>query len=245
MDIGTLLTNTRQAMTKARHILFLLSLVAGPTKLANCQQILQCSVPSTRPGATDDDFVQPKSAEETAKFKQAPHGAKRLEAHVIEVGWASGKRIFKDKPPYDEPLDGLRWTYCSYNADLKLHMLLKEDEALFTGALVDEVTGVLLPGGQKVLFSRNAQYYLAYEQPDGQDGETIKLYRRNGTLLWEGYNGFLSSDGKDVLANFESMHWDDQDRPQAIARLNDGKTQSVTLTQGSAGKWEWLPHISK
>ena len=62
-------------------------------------------------------------------------------------------------------------------------MLLKEDEALFTGALVDDATGALLPGGQKVLFSKNAQYYLAYEQPDGQDGETIKLYRRNGTLI--------------------------------------------------------------
>ncbi|HLK08204.1 MAG TPA: hypothetical protein VKV30_09690, partial [Candidatus Angelobacter sp.] len=73
---------------------------------------------------------------------------------------------------------------------------------------------------------------------------TIKLYRRNGTLIWEGYNGFLSSDGI-VLANFEDMHWDDHDRPQAIARLNGGKPQTVTLTEGSAGKWDWLPHISK
>lgn len=233
-------------MTKARYILLLLSLVVGITKLANCQQILQCSVPSTRPGVTDDDFVRPRSAEEVARFKQAPHGAKRLGgAHVIEVGWAGGKRILKDKPPYDEPLDGLRWTYCGYNAELKLHMLLKEDQALFTGALVDDVSGALLPGGQKVLFSKNAQYYLAYEQPDGQDGETIKLYRRNGTLLWKGYNGFLSANGKDVLATFEDTHWDDQGRLQAIARLDDGKTQTVTLTQGSDGKWDWLPHISK
>jgi hypothetical protein len=232
-------------MTKARYILLLLSLVAGVTALANCQQILQCSVPSTRRGATDDDFVRPRSAAEAARLKQAPHGAKRLGAHVIEVGWAGGKRVLKDKPPYNEPLDGVRWTYCGYNADLKLHMLLKEDEALFTGALIDDVTGALLPGGQKVLFSKNAQYYLAYEQPDGQDGETIKLYGRNGTLIWEGYNGFLSADGKDVLANFENMHWDDQNRPQATARLNDGKTQTVTLTQGNAGKWDWLPHISK
>ena len=231
-------------MKRARYILLLLSLGAGVTEQASCQQVLQCSMPSPRPGATDDDFVRPRSAEEIARLKQAPHGAKRLGAHVIEVDWAGGKRILKDKPPYDEPLDGLRWTYCGYNADLKLHMLLKEDEALFTGALVDDATGALLPGGQKVLFSKNAQYYLAYEQPDGQDGETIKLYRRNGTLLWEGYNGFLSSDGI-VLANFESMHWDDQNRLQAIARLNDGKTQIVTLTQGSAGKWDWLPHISK
>lgn len=201
-------------------------------------------MPSTRKGATDDDFVHPRSAEEGARLKQAPHGAKRLGAHAIEVGWTGGKRILKDKPPYNEPLDGIRWTYCGYNADLKLHMLLKEDEALFSGALVDDATGALLPGGQKVLFSKNAQYYLAYEQPDGQDGETIKLYRRNGTLMWEGYNGFLSSDGI-VLANFESMHWDDHDRPQATARLNDGKTQTVTLTEGSDGKWDWLPRISK
>jgi YD repeat-containing protein len=232
-------------MKKARHILLLLSLVAGVTEQANCQQVLQCSVPSTRPGATEDDFVRPRSAEEIARLKQAPHGAKRLGAHAIEVGWAGGKRILKDKPPYDEPLDGLRWTYCGYNPDLKLHMLLKEDEALFTGALVDDVTGALLPGGQKVLFSKNAQYYLAYEQPDGQDGETIKLYKRNGTLLWKGYNGFLSADGKDVLANFEDTHWDDQGRLQAIARREDGKTQTVTLTEGSAGKWDWLPHVSR
>jgi len=232
-------------MTRARYFLLLVSLVAGWAAPANCQQILQCSLPSTRTGATDEDFVRPRSAEEAARLKQAPHGAKRLGTHVIEVGWAGGKRILKDKPPYNEPLDGLRWTYCGYNPDLKLHMLLKEDEALFTGALIDDVTGALLPGGQKVLFSKNSQYYLAYEQPDGQDGETIKLFRRNGTLMWEGYNGFLSSDGKDVLANFEDMHWDDQDRPQAIAHLSDGKTQTVTLTQGSAGKWDWLPHISK
>lgn len=180
-----------------------------------------------------------------ARFKQAPHGAKRVGAHAIEVGWAGGKHVFKDKPPYDEPLDGLRWIYCGYNADLKLHMLLKEDEALFTGALIDDVSGALLPGGQKVLFSKNAQYYLAYEQPDGQDGETIKLYRHNGALLWKGYNGFLSANGKDVLATFEGMHWDDQNRLQAIAHLENEKTQPVTLTQGAAGKWEWLPHISK
>ena len=231
-------------MTKAPYILLLLSLVAGAIKPASCQQILQCSVPSTRAGA-DDDFVQPRSAEEIARLKQAPHGAKRLGAHAIEVGWAKGKRVLKDKPPYDEPLDGLRWIYCGYNADLKLHMLLKEDEGLFTGALLDEATGALLPGGQKVLFSKDAQYYLAYEQPDGQDGETIKLYRRKGGLLWKGYNGFLSADGKDVLANFEDMHWDEQGRLAATAHLEGGKTQPATLTQGSAGKWEWLPHISK
>lgn len=231
-------------MTKAPYILLFLSLIAGVTQPAYCQQILQCSVPSTRAGA-DDDFVQPRSPEEVARLKQAPHGAKRMGAHAIEVGWARGKRVVKDKPPYDEPLDGLRWIYCGYNADLKLHMLLKEDEALFTGALIDDVSGTLLPGGQKVLFSKNGQYYLAYDQPDGQDGETIKLYRRNGTLLWKGYNGFLSPNGKDVLASFEDTHWDDQDRLHAIARMDDGKTQSVTLTQGSAGKWDWLPHISK
>lgn len=231
-------------MTKARYFILLVSLVAGFTAQANCQQTLQCSVPSTRAGVTDDELVQPRSAEETTRLKQAPHGAKRLGDHSIEISWSGGKHILQDKPPYDEPLDGVRWTYCGYNADLRLHMLLKEDESLFTGELMDDVTGTLLPGGQKVLFSKDAEYYLAYEQPDGQDGETIKLYRRNGTLMWKGYNGFLSSDGN-VLASFESMHWDDQNRPQATARFYDGKTRTVTLTEGNAGKWDWLPLLSK
>jgi hypothetical protein len=204
---------------------------------------LRCSNPQTKATDIDPGFIEPLSTEEGYKLKQAPHGARRIGVHQIEISWVAGKRIFRDKPPFNEPLDGIHWTYCGYNSELKLHMLIKEDGSLFTGALLDELTGAVLPGGQTILFSKNSKYYIAYEQPDGQDGETIKLYQRDGKLLWKGYNGILSPDKKMVLANFENMHWDNQNRPQAVAQINGHNAQTITLTPDSSGKWNWLPQI--
>ncbi len=102
-----------------------------------------------------------------------------------------------------------------------------------------------MPGGQAVLFSPDQRYYLAFEQPDGQDGETIKLYQRSGTLVWKGYNGILSADGKSVIADFENVHWDNENRLKAAVRLDGGKTVALTLTQGKTGRWEWLPLVQR
>jgi len=104
-----------------------------------------------------------------------------------------------------------------------LHLLLKPDERLFTGVLLDDRIGRILPGGQTVMFSLDRRYYLAYDQPDGQDGEMIKLYTRSGVKIWEGYNGILSRDGKSVVTNFERMHWDGHNRLQAEVHLDEGK----------------------
>jgi hypothetical protein len=192
--------------------------------------------------------VEPNSARETALFHQSPHGAKRLSKHQLEVGWAGGKAIFKDKPPYDEPLDGLRWAYCGYSPTLKLHLIQKGDGDLFTGTLLDDQTGARLPGGSEVLFSPDRRYYLAYEQQDGLDGDNLTLYKRDGTVVWGGYNGVLSRDGKSVVVNSEDMRdmrWDSQNRPQATVRLHGGRTLVITLTHTRSGEWEWLPPIQK
>lgn len=203
---------------------------------------LTCKVPPTPP-RTVDSIVLPRSAEEAARLRLAPHGAKRLSERRLRVGWVGGSHIFGDKPPYDEPMAGVQWAYCAYSPTLNLHLLLKADGSVFTGALLDDRTGQLLPGGQKVLFSPDQQYYVAYEQPDGQDGETLKLYTRSGTKLWEGYDGILASDGTSVVANFEDLRWDAQNRPQATVSLEKGRTVALTLTQSSDGKWEWLPRL--
>lgn len=198
--------------------------------------------------STEPVNLNPGNAEEAARFLQAPHAARRVSKHQLEVSWAKGKRLFKDKPPYDEPLDGIWWEYCGYSPTLKLHLIGKGERDLFTGALLDEITGVTLPGGKIVLFSPNHQFYLAYEQPDGQDGETLKLYKRDGTMVWKGYNGILSPDGKSVYIGSEDMQdmrWDGQNRPQATVHLGEGTVVTVTLTEGSNGKWEWLPRIKK
>jgi len=116
-----------------------------------------------------------------------PLGAKRV-GHRIDVTWAGGKRTFADKPPYNEPLSGISWYYCGYASDLKLHLLFKEEGDLFTGALLDDGTGAVLPGGMEVIFSPDKQYYIAYEMADGETTEILKLYRRDGRMLWQGQN---------------------------------------------------------
>jgi hypothetical protein len=205
---------------------------------------LQCAIPAAHPGQKHPVF--PMSAEETARLSQAPHGAKRLSEHQLEVRLAAGIRTFKDEPPY-EPLDGISWAYCGYNPVLKIHLIRKADNGLFTGVLLDDNTGRLLPGGFAILFSPDQSLYLAYEQPDGQDGETLKLYQRNGLMLWKGYDFIVSPDGKSVIVDAEdmrNMRWDNQDRPQATLYLRGGRTTTVTLMPDTKGKLDWLPRVA-
>jgi hypothetical protein len=186
------------------------------------------------------------SREERARFLQAPHGAKRVSEHQLEVRWASGTRIFKDKPPY-EPLDGVSWAYCGYNAVLKLRLISKADQGLFTGVLLDDTSGSLSPGGEAVSFSPDQHFYLAYEQPDGLDGESLKLYKRNGVMLWKGYDFIASPDGKWVIVDSENMRdvrWDKHDRPQATLYLSGGRTMTVTLMRDGEGNVDWLPRVT-
>jgi hypothetical protein len=192
------------------------------------------------------ETVFPTSAEEAARLRQAPRGAKRLSEHQLEVRWAGGSRIFKDRPPY-EPLDGVSWAYCGYNGALKLHLIRKRDYSLFTGVLLDDVTGRTLPGGVVILFSPDRGFYLAYEQTDGEAGEALKLYKRGGALLWTGYDFISSPDGKTVIVdseNMRNMRWDNRNRPQATLYLKGGRTVTVTLMRDNKGKLDWLPRVT-
>ncbi len=150
-------------------------------------------------------WLTPDSQEETLRLGNAPHRAKRVEKHRLEVSWVGGRQTVVNKPPYDEPVAGSTLVYCGFDARLNLHLFLKRDERLFTGVLLDDRIGGNLRGGQTVMFSPDRRYYLAYDQPDGQDGKTIKLYTRSGVKIWEDYNGILSRDGKSVVTNFELL----------------------------------------
>jgi hypothetical protein len=216
----------------------------GTSAQSNGQTTLSCT---TRPNSHGmiDALIEPGSNQETVRLHQAPHGAKRTGKHQLYIVWSSGTQVLKDKPPYDEPLDGIRWTYCGYSTTLQLHLIGKQDVDVFTGVLMDDKTGLLLPGGQTVLFSPDHRYYLAYEQPDGQDGETIKLYSRSGEILWIGFNGILSPDGKMVVAEFQSLRWDSRNRLLAELSPLGKQKEFLTLTKESNGKWGWLPKATK
>ena len=229
---------------KLGQVAALILLAASAFSQTAGQGSLQCVIPAVPPGKENPVF--PRGAEERARLRQAPHGAMRLSEHQLEVRWTAGTRIFKDEPPY-EPLDGVSWAYCGYSPVLKLHLLRKADHDLFTGVLLDDSTGSLLPGGEAVLFSPDLSLYLAYEQPNGQDGETLKLYKQSGVMLWEGYDFVASPDGKSVVVdaeNMRNMRWDNQNRPQATLYLEGGRTMTVTLMRDSKGKLDWLPRVT-
>ena len=223
----------------------ILTMVLTTAALAqtNAGNAIDCTVPKVK--GKGHTLIESGSSEELSRLRTAPHGAARTGKHQLQISWAAGKKTFADaaEAPSGDPPD-VSWTYCGYQADLAMHLVLKDEASLVTGVLLDDKTGHILPGGEAVLFSPDGKYYIAYEQPDGQDGETIKLDERSGKKIWEGYNGVLHYNGKwmAVIGEFHNMRWDDHDRPQAEIHVLK-TTLTMTLTEGENGSREWLPKV--
>jgi hypothetical protein len=157
------------------------------------------------------------------------------------VSWSAGIRRFKERPPYYAQLDGVWWAYCGYEKELGLHLIMEQNIDILTGVLLDDMTGQLLPGGESVLFSPDLKLYVAFEQPDGQDGATIKLCTRNGAVLWKGLNAILAPDGISISADIKNVRWNEKNQIMAEALTSQGKKGIVRLTQIQRGKWQWKP----
>ena len=140
----------------------MLRLIFATTLLFLLSPVARSDTDAFRCPSFDGDY-----GKEAELFRHAPHGATRIGKRQLDVAWEHGKRVFTDEPPYDEPLGGVRWAYCCYDPKLRLHLVFKSDNSLFTGTLLDDRTGSLLPGGQKVLFSPDQRYYLTFEMEDG------------------------------------------------------------------------------
>jgi hypothetical protein len=148
---------------------------------------------------------------EAKLLNQAPLGAKRLSAHVLEVKFAHGARKFVDKPPYDGPLDGINWYYCGYNAGLHIHLIGENKIDQFTGKLLLDDDGEIIEAGKAILISPDKETFLAIEQSDGMDGETWSVRDFHGKAMWSGYAGILRrSDPQHadiVYAQFIHPRW--------------------------------------
>jgi hypothetical protein len=177
--------------------------------------------------------------QESAALRQAPHGAKRIGKHTLQINWAHGVRQLVDKGCDGEGIGGQCWEYCSYDATLHLHHIGHEDEDLFTGVLLDDKTGQLLPGGTSVIFSPDRKMYLSVSQWDGKELSDWKLYTRNGTLLWAGDSGLVGKSDE-ILAEFEDAKWPSSG--ELLTDYMDSKNNRVvlTLTRIADGKWEWV-----
>ena len=182
---------------------------------------------------------------EPAALKQAPHGAKRIGKHTLQVNWAHGLRRLVDDGCDGDGIGGSCWDYCGYNAALRLHFIGHEDEDLFTGVLLDDTSGRLMPGGGSVIFSPDGKKYLATSQWNGKELADWKLYTRNGTLLWAGDSGIVRMDDvlrvKVAFAEYEVAYWSPSGELCTEYTDPDSKKKiELKLTQGANRKWKWV-----
>src|SRR4051812_41847557 len=93
------------------------------------------------------------SRKEAVALREAPLGASRVAKRRLTVKWSTGVATFQDSGVTDGELGGIGYMYCGYASAPRLHLISKHDGDLFTGVLLDHVTGKLLPAGTSVAFA--------------------------------------------------------------------------------------------
>jgi hypothetical protein len=175
---------------------------------------------------------------ESESLKNAPAGVKRTDVHTLQITWLHGTSMFKDEPS-DYELDGVEWEYCDYDPRLRLYFLKKRDEGLFTGVLLNEVTGKVLEAGEHVVISPDGARFFASQQPDGMDGKRWFIFKMDGTIEWQG--------DSDMDRRYDPS-WTSQGQLQAKYNCTlggvprDAPWKRVSLKK-TDGKWNWSPPI--
>jgi hypothetical protein len=189
--------------------------------------------------------------ENAAILGQTPFGAKRISQHHLVVNWMRGSKDFIDEPPYDQNFDGISYVYCGYNPTLGMHLIHKSEYDIFTGVLVDNSTGAVMPAGQYVSFSKDKKKYFATVQPNGLDGEEWYVYTKDGQLEWKGLSGITQKHPKFnydyFIVELSKPRWNSEGKLEAIGKCSteiDNNKETTVRLELVGKKWEWLPKIS-
>jgi hypothetical protein len=179
---------------------------------------------------------------EIALIKESGNTVKRKGKHEISITTSTKTLSIKDKPPYDVDYGGVFYTYCGHENGY--YMLFKRDqgEGNFSGILVNDKTGAILPGGKSILFSPDMNSYLTSEQPDGLDGEVLKVYTIDGHLTWNGYSFIERESHEYMYATLSLLDWNDKNVLTAWATCAgqvDGGWKVKLLN--TDGHWDWSP----
>jgi hypothetical protein len=166
-----------------------------------------------------------------SNMNKAPHGARRIDEHTLEVKFAGGSKSFKDEGPFDYDLDGVGYEYCDYSASTKFHLIRKRDQDLFTGILMSETSGKVLDAGQVVIFSPDGKKYFASRQPNGMDGSEWFIFTVSGELEWQ---------GNSMADTLIEPNWSSAGKFQARYRCGDEDYKDVVLTK-MGKEWGWVP----
>lgn len=164
----------------------------------------------------------------------------RIDAHHLRVKTAVGPVTLADEGPFDEPFAGVRHQFCDRRDGFVL--LLVQQDVFFTGKLVNEQTGAVIPAGQRVLFSPDRRAYLAAIQPNGLDGMEWEVRAVDGRLSWQGYDFIPADPNVSIQASLEDPAWTAKGELTAVARcVTDlDRTFPVKLVRLKAG-WTWKP----
>ena len=179
---------------------------------------------------------------ESARLRSQPDDVvRRRSKHQLTVTTQAGTKQFIDQPPHDEPLAGVHYFFCDRKDGWVL--VTKDDQAVFTGALINLTTGQVTPAGETVLFSPDRRAYFATEQPDGLDGEVWSVYSIDGRKSWSGYSFISSETQQDTIDSYLSNPtWTATGELTATAACV-GKLEvqwRVKLVK-KADDWNWQP----
>jgi hypothetical protein len=150
----------------------------------------------------------------------------------------AGKTLKFDDDPVPE-MGSRQYRFCDRQEGW---ILLEHDEDMvFSGVLINEATGVMLPCGQQVLFSLDRRAYFDAFQPNGLDGEVWEIRFADGRQSWTGYN-FIEKDKGSIYAPLLEPRWLPSGQFVAIAHClwNHDETWQATLTKKD-GRWDWQP----
>lgn len=198
--------------------------------------------------------------EPTVLSAQAQQGRARAErtADTLLVQWEKGKQRFEDRiPVVEKNFDEEHYFYCGYNPLARLHLVRKDTVDLFTGLLINDHTGQIIPAGYTVIFSPDLSRFLAIRQPEDTEGEVWVISNFDGTPLWEGRAGMTAegddSEDADLIAELDNPYWLPSGELQATHTClgtDDIKSTRVTLKRvripgkPKGATYQWLPKVS-
>jgi hypothetical protein len=178
-----------------------------------------------------------EKAAEARLLLKASGKASRLSEHMLQVTAAGRVLSFRDVPN-DEALMDVRYTFCGSQDGYSL--VGWADGDVFTGKLIEEKSGRVLPDGLQVIFSPDRRAYLAVEQEDGIDGTDWTVhFADSGKVSWKG-NSFIPS--KTTSIDLDNPRWTDKGELIANARCWDNPDATARLVN-TRGTWSW--HVPK
>ncbi|HMZ57328.1 MAG TPA: hypothetical protein PL048_01045 [Leptospiraceae bacterium] len=184
-------------------------------------------------------------------LKKAPGNVKRLlKGNVLtvtlEIEGRSLNFVYKNSEDNKGELDGLKWQYCGYRKDMKLHLIKKEEDGYFSGKLLDENIGEDLEAGYRIIISEDGDTIFAARQPNGMDGEEWFLLDRYGKVLWKGESVFTDKQ-KSITAELESPDFDKDGNLTAVQKCTAEKAKKKTakiILKKKDKKFQWESRIS-